>query len=71
MNPDLLFLGGVVILALVFPATLAAFSSSDRTFRPVIVCILLGGGLVAYALMQAPQGYTANDIPRIVAELVR
>ena len=71
MNPDLMFLGGLIILALVFPATVGAFSSSDRTFRPVIICILLGGGLVAYAMSLNPQGYTAEDIPRIVRELFR
>ncbi len=71
MNPDIFFLGGLILLALAIPATLAAFSSSDRTFRPVIVCILLGGGLVVVAMAHNPQGYTANDVPRIVMELFR
>ena len=70
MHPDLIFLAGVIVLALAFPATLAAFSSSNRTFRPVILCILVGGGLVFAAVAQTPSGYSINDVPRIVADLV-
>lgn len=71
VNPDLFFLVGLVLLALVFPALLAAFSSSEATFRPVIILILLGGGSIVFAATQNPQGYGAGDIPRIVMDLFR
>ena len=71
MNPDIFFLVGLVLLALAFPATLAAFSTSGRTFRPVILCILFGGGMIVLAMVQNPKGYTASDVPRIVLELIQ
>ena len=69
MNPDIVFLVGLVILLLGIPATISAFSSSDRTFRPVILSILVGGGMIVFAMSQTPGGYTANDVPRILGEL--
>lgn len=69
MNPDIFFLVGLVVLVLALPATISAFSTSGRTFRPVIMCILIGGGMVVFAMSQTPGGYTANDIPRILGDL--
>ena len=69
MDPDLIFLVGLIVLGLAFPATLAAFSTSGRTFRPVAACILIGSGMVVYAMSHSSGGYSVGDIPRIVAGL--
>ncbi len=71
MSPDIFFLLGLIIFALAFPAALSAFSSSNGSMRPVIACLLVGGGLIVFAMAQNPQGYSASDVPRIVMDLFR
>lgn len=70
MDPDIVFLLGVLVLGLSLPLTLAAYTTSGRSFRPVIVCLLIGGGMVFAAILQSPDGYSASDVPRIIVELL-
>ena len=70
-SPDLFFLGGLIILGLAFPAAVAAFSSSNGSIKPVFFCILLGGGMLTYAMMNNTNGYSLADVPRIALSLVR
>ena len=37
----------------------------------LIACVLVGGGLIVFAMAQNPQGYSAGDVPRIVMDLFR
>ena len=70
MNPDILYLAGVTLLALCFPLSIRAFSTSGATMRPVMLCILAGGTLFLIATRMTPQGHSLADVPRIVARLV-
>ncbi|MEM0947507.1 MAG: hypothetical protein AAGK37_08890 [Pseudomonadota bacterium] len=69
MNPDLFFLLGLIVTGLAIPATLSAFSTSGKSFRPAILCVVIGGAMLVYATSQNTVGYSANDIPRILGEL--
>ncbi len=70
MNPDILYLAGVILLALCFPLSIRAFSTTDATMRPVMLCILAGGTLLLVSIRMAPQGHDLADMPRIVLRLV-
>ena len=63
---DLIFLLGAGLLALTFPLTVGAFSSSGKSMRPVLLCVLLGGGCLVYAMSASPGGYDAASLPEVV-----
>lgn len=72
MNPDLIFLVGVIVLLGCIPAAISAFSSSDGTPKSFIACLLIGGGMIVLAMVENPGGaYTVNDLTRIAKDLVR
>lgn len=72
MNPDLIFVVGVVIFALSVPAVISAFSTSDSTLKPAVVCIVVGGSLIVLAQsLSAGGGPSLNDLPSIVMGLFR
>ena len=71
MNPDIFFLVGILILALSLPLTLQAFTTSGKTFRPVVLCLLIGGGMLVFAMSQSTESYSLRDIPRIIGSLLR
>ncbi len=70
MNADIIFLAGLLVLGLSLPLTLAAFSTSGKTFRPVVLCLIIGGSMVLLAIALNPGSYSANDIPRIIGDLL-
>ena len=69
MNPDVIFLLGLAVAALAVPATISAFSSSDKTLRPAVIAILIGGALVVWANSQKPGGYDLRQVPKLVVDL--
>lgn len=73
LDNDLVLVIGIVLAALSIPALLAAFSES-RPPRMGAVLLLVGCGLVAYALTQNPRGYTFAELPdvflRVIGRLV-
>ncbi len=71
MNPDLVFVVGVVILALAFPAAISAFSSSDVTVKPAIICVVVGSSLIVLASSMSSGGYSVTEIPAIVMRLLK
>jgi hypothetical protein len=64
MDTDLLLILGLCLSALAIPAVLSAISDSHPP-RAAAIAFLLGGGMVVYALMQNPGGYTIAEIPNV------
>ncbi|MEM6939130.1 MAG: hypothetical protein AAF943_01645 [Pseudomonadota bacterium] len=62
MEPDLALSIGVLVAAFSIPGILSALSDS-RAPRASALTILIGGGLILYALRMQPGGYTLGEIP--------
>ncbi|MDG1170382.1 MAG: hypothetical protein P8N14_14385 [Sulfitobacter sp.] len=69
MDPDLALSIGAVIGVFSIPSILSALSES-RAPRASAVMILLGGGLILYALQTKPGGYRMDEIPHVFATVV-
>lgn len=65
LDPDLLIVIGTLCVLGACGLTVSAFSSSDRTFRPVIGLLFLGLGCIVYATQTSAIGYTLADLPQI------
>lgn len=64
MEPDLALVLGLVIAAFSIPSILSALADS-RAPRASALTILIGGGLILYALQQNPNGYSLQSIPDV------
>lgn len=64
MEPDLALVLGLVIAAFSVPSILSALADS-RAPRASALTILIGGGLVLYALQQTPNAYSIDTIPDV------
>ncbi|MEO0653409.1 MAG: hypothetical protein AAFY77_00925 [Pseudomonadota bacterium] len=71
MDPDLLIFIGTLCVLGACGLTVSVFSSSDRSFRPVIALLFLGFGCIVYAVQTSPLGYTMADLPDIFLRAVR
>ncbi|SMH40901.1 hypothetical protein [Maritimibacter sp. HL-12] len=69
MQHDLQLVIGLVILGFTIPAIVAAYSEG-QTPRVAALVFLIGGGLVAWAVLQKPQGYTLDDIPQAFVRVI-
>ncbi len=70
LDPDLIFVIGIVVGLLAIPSLLGAFSES-RTPRAAAIMVMIAAGLVAIAVLQKPPGsYSIGDAPKIFFEVV-
>ena len=70
VDPDLIFVVGLVAGLLSVPAFLSAYSES-RSPRAGLILIVLCAAMIAFALVRSPAGtYTMENIPTIITELV-
>jgi hypothetical protein len=69
MDPDLALSLGLVIAAFSIPSILSALSDS-RAPRASALTILIGGGLVLYAMQAKPQGYSLDQVPDVFVSVV-
>ena len=69
MDYDLIFVIGLVVLILAIPTVFSAIADG-RAPRTAAIMIMIGGGLVATAAMQKPNGYTISDIPNAFVTVV-
>lgn len=69
MNPDILLVIGLVVCVFAVPAIVSSLSDR-RAPRTAAIAILIGGGLVVWALMEKPGGYTLAEIPDVIARVV-
>jgi hypothetical protein len=63
MNTDMALVMGLIVLLLSAPAIISAISDG-RAPRTAMIALVVGGGLVIYALTQHPGGYRIEDVPR-------
>ena len=66
---DLYLVIGIIILGFAIPAIVSAYSDS-RAPRVAAVMLVIGGGMVAYAVTQKPGGYTLHDVPGAFAVVI-
>lgn len=69
MDADLFFAIGLVFVVLAIPAVVSAFSDS-RPPRAGAILIMLGSGLIAFAVWQRPAGYSLAEIPEIFTRVI-
>ena len=69
MNTDLALVIGLMILIFTAPAIISAFSDG-RTPRTAMVTLVLGGGLVLFALTQNTGVYRIEDVPRAFIKVI-
>ena len=69
MDPDLTLVVGLVIACFSVPAMVSAYSDGRSPRAPALV-LLIGGGLVIYALTARPGGYRLDEIPEVFIGVV-
>lgn len=70
MSYDMALVLGLVIAGFSIPAIVSAFSDS-RTPRAAALMVLIGGGMIAWALNGKPGGYTLEKIPDVFVKVTR
>lgn len=69
MTPDLFLVIGIILIAFTVPAILGAFSEG-RAPRSAAILVMIGGGLIALAIYQKPDGYTLAELPDVFVRVV-
>ncbi len=69
MQFDIYLVIGLVILVFSIPSIVSSYSEG-RAPRIAAIMLLIGGGMVVYALTQKVGGYTFEDIPRAFVRVV-
>lgn len=69
MDTDLIFVIGLLVAVLSFPAIVGAFSEG-RPPRAAAIMIMVGGGLMALAVYQRPNTYSLESIPDAFVRVV-
>ena len=73
MDPDYIFVIGLVVAVLAVPALIGAFSES-RPPRAAAILILIAAGLISVAVIQKAGGFTVSGAPdvfmRVIGDLV-
>ncbi|PRY93655.1 hypothetical protein BCF33_2536 [Hasllibacter halocynthiae] len=66
---DLYLVTGMVVLLLSVPGMVSAWAGGRVPVLPSVM-VMVGGGLVIWALAQSATGYAPEDIPRAFANVV-
>lgn len=69
MDSDLALIIGLIIAGLSVPAIISAISEA-RAPRAAAITILIGGGLIVFAVTSNPGGYAMADIPDVFFRVV-
>lgn len=69
MDPDLALSLGMVVAAFSVPSILSALSDR-RAPRASALTILIGGGLILYAISNKPGGYSPQEVPDVFVRSV-
>jgi choline-glycine betaine transporter len=69
MDTDLALVIGIVIAALTIPSILSAVSDR-RAPRASAITILIAGGLIVFAITAKPGGYSLEQVPDVVLNVV-
>lgn len=69
MDPDILFVIGLIVLVFSIPPIFGAISDR-RAPRAAAILVMIGGGLLALAIYQKPGGYSLAAIPDVFVTVV-
>ena len=70
MDSDLALVIGIVVTILALPAIISAVSDG-RAPRAAAIAVLVGGGLIVFAVTSHPGGYRMDDLPEVFYRVVR
>lgn len=60
---------GIFLIVLTVPSIFGALSDG-RAPRAATILIMLGGGLIAFAVHQKPAGYTFAEVPGVFSRVL-
>lgn len=69
VDPDLVFVIGLVVGLLSIPSLIGAFSES-RPPRAAAIMVMIAAGLITVAVLQKPGGYSVQEAPDVVLRVV-
>ena len=69
MDPDTLFVIGLVLGVLSIPAIVSALSRGERP-RAATIALMIAGVMVVWAISNKSGGYPIESIPRVFAKVV-
>ncbi|MEL6960013.1 MAG: hypothetical protein AAGL89_13785 [Pseudomonadota bacterium] len=69
MDPDLMFVIGLVVGVFAIPSVMGAIADG-RVPRAASIAVVVGGSLIALAINEKPSGYSLGDIPDIFVSVV-
>ncbi|MEP3347313.1 MAG: hypothetical protein ABJN34_07230 [Litoreibacter sp.] len=69
MDYDLILVLGIVIGVLTIPAILSAFLDGSAP-RVATIAAVISGGMIVYAVYNAPGGYEVSDLPNVFTSVV-
>ena len=69
MNPDLFLTIGLCLAVLTVPMFLSALADS-RSPRLAVLSAFIAAGCLAYALATKPMGYTLQEVPAVVIDVL-
>jgi hypothetical protein len=69
MESDLFLVLGLIISGLAIPSIIGALVD-NRVPRAAAIMVMIGGGMIAIAVMQKPGGYSVQDIPHAFSRVI-
>ncbi|MEM6595037.1 MAG: hypothetical protein AAF672_09615 [Pseudomonadota bacterium] len=69
MENDLIMVLGMVIAVLAVPGIFSSIVDGNPP-RAATIAVVVGGGMIIYAVYNTPGGYALNDIPNVIARVV-
>ncbi|MGR3796031.1 hypothetical protein [Vannielia litorea] len=69
IDPDVIFVIGMVVGLLAIPALIGAFSES-RPPRAAAIMVLISAGLISVAVLRKPGGYTVSGAPEVFMRVI-
>ncbi|MCT8158974.1 hypothetical protein [Pseudoruegeria sp. SHC-113] len=69
LDPDMLLVSGIVLLALALPAAIKAYADSDAP-RLSAVLVLAAGVAILYAISLQPDGFQLADVPHAFVNVI-
>ena len=69
MDHDLFLTIGLIVAVFSVPSVISAISDG-RTPRVAAIVLVVSGGLVAYAVTQKPGGYSIDQVPNVIVNVI-
>ena len=69
MDTDLALVIGLIVAVFSIPSVFSALSEG-RALRVAAIALIVGGGLVVWAVSQKPSGYRVAEIPDVIVKVI-